>query len=70
MRNISTYGWSLAAWLFLLPQLCAAQAPRMDSVMTKNGKIYVVVAVLAVIMIGIILYLTRMDRRISKLEKE
>ena len=41
----------------------------MADVMRSNGKIYVVVAVLAVIFIGIILYLIRIDRKISKLEK-
>ncbi len=44
-------------------------APSMDTVMEKNGKIYVVVAVLTVIFIGIILFLLRMERKISKLEK-
>lgn len=34
-----------------------------------NGKIYVVVAVLVTILIGIVLYLVRLDRKIKKLEK-
>ena len=34
------------------------------------GKIFVVVAVLAVILIGIIIYLFILDRKISRLEKE
>jgi len=38
--------------------------------MRGNGKIYVVVAVLVTIFIGIILYLIRLDRKITKLEKE
>jgi len=38
--------------------------------MRSNGKIYVVVAVLTAIFIGIILYLIRLDRKISKLEKD
>jgi CcmD family protein len=37
--------------------------------MRGNGKIYVVVAVLVTIFIGIILYLIRLDRKITKLEK-
>jgi len=36
----------------------------------SNGKIYVVVAVLVIIFIGIILYLIRLDRKISKLEHQ
>lgn len=45
-------------------------AQSMADEMRSNGKIYVVVAVLVTIFIGIILYLIRLDRKISKLEKE
>ena len=45
-------------------------AQSLDNTMRSNGKIYVVVAVLVAIFIGIILYLIRLDRKISKLEKE
>jgi CcmD family protein len=38
--------------------------------MRSNGKIYVVVAVLVTIFIGVILYLIRLDRKLTKLEKE
>lgn len=34
------------------------------------GKIFVVVAVLALILVGIMVYLYLMDRKLSKLEKE
>jgi hypothetical protein len=37
--------------------------------MRSDGKIYVVVAVIVTIFIGIILYLIRLDRKISRLEK-
>lgn len=56
------------ALMLLAPFLASAQAPEMDSVMTRNGKIYVVVAVLAVILVGVILYLVSMERRLKKLE--
>jgi len=36
----------------------------------SNGKIYVVVAVIAVIFIGLITYLISIDRKVSKLEKK
>lgn len=36
----------------------------------SNGKIYVVFAVILTIFAGIILYLVRLDRKISKLEKQ
>ncbi|PWU03270.1 MAG: CcmD family protein [Bacteroidetes bacterium] len=38
--------------------------------MRSNGKIYVVVAVLGIIMLGLLLFLTSMDRKLKKLEKE
>lgn len=38
--------------------------------METDGKIWVVMAVCLVILIGLILYLFRLDRRISKLEKK
>ena len=38
--------------------------------MRSNGRIYVVVAVMLTILIGLILYLVRLDRKISKIEKE
>jgi CcmD family protein len=38
--------------------------------MLEYGKIFVVVAVLSIILIGIFVYLFVMDRKIGKLEKE
>ncbi|HTL10166.1 MAG TPA: hypothetical protein VL307_17950 [Chitinophagaceae bacterium] len=38
--------------------------------MRHNGKIYVVVTVMLIILLGLILYLVRLDRKITKLEKE
>ena len=43
-------------------------AVPMADELRRNGKIYVVVAVILTIFIGIILYLIRLDRKISKLE--
>jgi len=52
-----------------------AQQPVADGVemadrMRADGKIWVVVAVIAAIFAGIIVYLVRLDRQIGKLEKE
>ena len=41
----------------------------MADTMRSNGKIYVVIAVILTILLGLILYLVRLDRKISKLEK-
>ena len=37
--------------------------------MRSNGKIYVVIAVIVAIFAGIIIYLVRLDRKLTKLEK-
>jgi len=42
----------------------------MADVMRSNGKIYVVVTVLAIILTGLFLYVIRLDKKISRLEKE
>jgi hypothetical protein len=42
---------------------------EMADLMRSNGRIYVVVAVVVTILIGLILYVVRIDRKISKLEK-
>ncbi len=38
--------------------------------MRSNGKIYVVVAVVLIILFGLFAYLIRLDKKISRLEKE
>lgn len=44
--------------------------PEMADLMRSNGRIYVVVAVMLTILIGLVLYVVRLDRKISKIEKE
>ena len=43
---------------------------EMADTMRSNGRIYVVVAVVVLILIGLILYIIRLDRKISRMEKE
>jgi CcmD family protein len=43
---------------------------EMADTFRSNGKIYVVVAVILAIFAGIIIYLIRLDKKISRLEKE
>jgi len=38
--------------------------------MRSNGRIYVVIAVMTTILVGLFLYLIRLDRKISRMEKE
>ena len=54
--------------LSLVTSLVNAQGAMADA-MKENGKIYVVIAVMLTILAGLILYLIRLDRKISKLEK-
>ena len=42
---------------------------EMADSMRQNGRIYVVVAVVITIFIGLIIYLIRLDRKITNLEK-
>ena len=65
----------LFASLFLLLMMSVGFAQNTQNVemadaLRSSGKIYVVVAVIAVIFLGIATYLIYMDKRISKLEKE
>ena len=62
----------LATFVLLISCVLFAQdgdTVEMADAMRSNGRIYVVVAVILAIFAGIILYLFRLDRKISKLEK-
>lgn len=47
-----------------------AQAQGTESLFRQSGKIYVVISVIAVIFIGIVICLIRIDRKLSNLEKQ
>jgi CcmD family protein len=59
---------TLFCYLFFINS-ATAQSVEMADVMRSNGKIYVVVAVIAVIFIGLAIYLFRIDQRVKKLEE-
>lgn len=65
--------FKLGMLCFLL--LSAGQAfsqtsvPESMDMMRSNGKIYVVVAVVLTILIGMVLYLVNLDRKIARMEK-
>jgi CcmD family protein len=44
--------------------------PEMAEALRSSGKIYVVVLVIALVFVGLGIYLFRLDRKVSKLEKE
>jgi CcmD family protein len=60
--------------LLLLAPLAFAQTPEANPAMADDlrasGKIYVVVAVVAIIVAGLLAYLISLDRKVSRLEKE
>ncbi len=55
--------------LLFSTKLFAQQEVEMADKMRADGKIWVVVAVIAVVFVGIIAYLVLLDRKISKIEK-
>lgn len=63
-----------AIMLILLSSIAWAQngtkKVEMADLMRSNGRIYVVVAVMLTILIGLVLYVARLDKKISKMEKE
>lgn len=54
----------------LFAQNNVVQSEPMADQLRADGKIWVVVAVITVIFAGIILYLWRMDKKVSTLEKQ
>jgi hypothetical protein len=62
----------ISSLLLLINLITQAQdeSVAMADTMRSNGKIYVVVAVILTIFAGIIIYLVRLDRKMSKMEKE
>ncbi|MBO9619724.1 MAG: CcmD family protein [Niabella sp.] len=62
-------GTLLLLSLFLLPNFVWAQS-GVDSLMRSSGRIYVVVAVLLIILLGVFFYLLGIERRLKKLEAQ
>jgi CcmD family protein len=61
-------------FLLMMPFLLVAQQTanehvEMADVMRSNGKIFVVVTVVTIIMTGLIIYLISLDRKLARLEK-
>jgi CcmD family protein len=74
MKYLKIHKITIAALLFMLLNICAkAQIaggePEMADLMRSNGKIYVVVAVITIIFLGIVVYLVSLNRKLNRLEK-
>jgi K+-transporting ATPase A subunit len=78
MKNKRENNWLSRVVALLLPllltQAAFAQAnaaePEMADALRASGKIYVVVLVLVIIVTGLLVYLIRLDGKVSRLEKE
>ncbi|OON66797.1 CcmD family protein [Hymenobacter sp. CRA2] len=60
----------LLPMLSAVAQQTAAAGPEMADQLRQDGKIYVVVAVIVVILVGVLGYLISIDRKVSRLERE
>lgn len=69
-RLVATVVLFLTVSMNLLAQQAASQDIEMADRLREDGKIWVVVGVIALIFAGIVLYLVRLDSKISKLEKK
>lgn len=68
MRKLSILLWVL---LTLAGNLVYAQETvEMADTMRANGKIYVIVAIILIVLAGLISYLFVLDRKITRLERE
>jgi uncharacterized membrane protein len=59
----------LVAAFSVVSTLVNAQEVEMADAMRANGKIYVLLAIIVVILAGVLAYLISLDRKISKVEQ-
>lgn len=69
-KKLFVLGLCLSMHLFVVAQKNTAKAlANENELMRSEGKIYVVMAVVIIILTGFIMYLLRLDRKLTKLEK-
>jgi len=59
----------LIALFMMVCSTAFSQEVEMADTMRSNGKIYVIVGIILIILIGLITYLFLLDRKVSRLEK-
>jgi multisubunit Na+/H+ antiporter MnhB subunit len=69
MKKILTGSILTVIAMAVQAQDTAQKKTEMADLMRSNGRIYVVIAVMLTILTGLVLYLTRLDRKITKMEK-
>jgi len=50
--------------------LIQTQVANNESIMVQNGKIYLVMTIVSIILIGLFIYVSSIDRKITQLEKK
>jgi CcmD family protein len=65
MKKISFLSLLLLGW-----NMAFAEPVEMADAMRSSGKIYVVIATIVIIFVGLAIYLFSIDRRLKKIEKE
>jgi hypothetical protein len=62
----------MSLWLVFFTGLSYAQTQEIEmaDVMRSNGKIYVVLGIVLLVLTGFILYLFLLDRKLTRLEKK
>jgi uncharacterized membrane protein len=70
MKQLKRICLIAALLLGSLPIFAQNKSTEMADLMRSNGRIYVVVAVMVTILAGLVFYVARLDRKISKFEKE
>jgi CcmD family protein len=60
----------LSALLVFVFSVCPAQNAEMADTFRSEGKIYVVVAIVLIILAGLLLYLFLLDKKLTKIEKQ
>lgn len=67
MKNLNKYIFAIG--LMLVTGISSAQSPEMADTFRAEGKIYVVVAIILIILSGLVAYLFMLDRKLTKLER-
>jgi len=70
MRNLRKITGLICLMMMSVLVFAQDKKTTMADTMRSNGKIYVVVAVVLTILLGLILYVIRIERKIKKLERE
>jgi heme/copper-type cytochrome/quinol oxidase subunit 2 len=66
--SLSVFAMMLSVFVYAQDSL-KNEKPQMADALRSNGKIYVVVTVLIIILVGLFIYLMNTDKKMSRIEK-